>query len=153
MTEEELAIFDLLTQPDPVLTDDERNTVKTSAKKLLEHLHDKILQDWRRKVDVMNDVDSTIRRVLDQGLPETPYTPDIFTSKVQLVFDHVLTAYGDDGKSAYTAKADAHSSPQSREYAGPLDVYKIADDVVARIHDDPVFAAHVAAQLSATDVR
>jgi type I restriction enzyme R subunit len=42
---------------------------------------------------------------------------------------------------------------QSPKYAGPLDVNKIADDVVARIHDDPVFAAHVAAQLGVTDVR
>lgn len=154
MTEEELAIFDLLTQPDPVLTDDERYTVKTSAKKLLEHLHDKLVQDWRRKVDVMNDVDSTIRRVLDQELPETPYTLDIFSSKVRLVFDHVLTAYGDDGESAYTPRVDFQWPAQSVEYdgpGGPLDVNKIADDVVARIHDDPTFAAHVAAQLGATD--
>ena len=74
MTEEELAVFDLLTQPDPVLTDEERETVKASAKQLLAHLHEKLVQDWRRKVDVTNDVNSTIRRVLDEGLPEAPYT-------------------------------------------------------------------------------
>ncbi|MEZ2122336.1 type I restriction endonuclease subunit R [Corynebacterium sp. CCM 9203] len=151
MTEEELAIFDLLTHPDPVLTDEERDLVKASSKKLLEHLHDKLVQDWRRKVDVMNDVDSTIRRVLDRELPEMPYTREIFTSKVQMVFDHVLTAYGDDGESAYTPRVDVHWPTPSVEYAGPLDVDKIADDVVARIHDDPTFAAHVAAQLGATD--
>ncbi|WP_114905338.1 type I restriction endonuclease subunit R [Ornithinimicrobium murale] len=151
LTEEELAIFDLLTQPDPVLTADEREAVKASAKKLLEHLHDKLVQDWRRKVDVKNDVDSTIRRVLDQGLPETPYTLDIFISKVQLVFDHVLTAYGDDGESAYTTQDDGHRPLQGSQYDGPLDVNRIADDVVARIHDDPAFAAHVAAQLGAAD--
>lgn len=154
LTEEELAIFDLLTQPDPVLTADERETVKASAKKLLEHLHDKLVQDWRRKVATTNDVNSTIRRVLDQGLPETPYTLDIFTSKVQLVFDHVLTAYGDDGESAYSPRVDLHFPVQGTvEYAGPLDVNKIADDVVARIHSDPAFAAHVAAQLGAADAR
>ena len=148
MTEEELAIFDLLTQPDPVLSEDERETVKASAKKLLEHLHEKLVQDWRRKVDVMNDVDSTIRRVLDQELPETPYTLDIFSSKVRLVFDHVLTAYGDDGESAYTTpRADIYWPTPSIEYEGPLDVDRIADDVVARIHEDPAFAARVAAQL------
>jgi type I restriction enzyme, R subunit len=48
MTEEELAIFDLLTQPDPAMTDDEHDTVKASAKKLLEHLHNKLVQDWPR---------------------------------------------------------------------------------------------------------
>lgn len=152
MTEEELAIFDLLTQPDPVLTDDERETVKAGAKTLLEHLHDKLVQDWRRKVDVLNDVDSTIRQVLDEGLPE-PYTPTIFTSKVQLVFDHVLTAYGDDGESAYTARGHSRSRIQSAEYAGPLDVNKIADDVVTRIRSDPDFAAHVATQLDAAGLR
>lgn len=147
MTEEELAIFDLLTQPDPVLTDEERDTVKASAKKLLDHLHDKLVQDWRRKVDVMNDVDSTIRQVLDRELPETPYTLEIFTSKVQLVFDHVLTAYGDDGESAYTPRADFQWAAHPVAYDGPLDVDRIADDVVARIHVDPDFAVRVATQL------
>ena len=33
------------------------------------------------------------------------------------------------------------------ELAGPLDVDKIADDAVARIHSDPGFAAQVARQL------
>lgn len=106
MTEDELAIFDLLTQPDPVLTDEERETVKASAKALLEHLHEKLVQDWRRKVATTNDVNSTIRRVLDEGLPEGPYTLDIFTTKVQLVYDHVLTAYGDNGESAYDPRPD-----------------------------------------------
>jgi len=149
MTEEELAILDLLTQPDPVLPDDERQRVKASAKKLLEHLHEKLVQDWRRKVDVMNDVNSTIRRVLDEGLPD-PYTVDIFQTKVQLVYDHVLTAYGDNGESAYTARVDLNY-PQgvAVEYTGPIDVNKIADDVVARILGDPAFAAQVAQQLRA----
>src|SRR5690606_16268357 len=106
ITEEELAIFDLLTQPDPVLTADERETVKASARQLLKHLHDKLIQDWRTKVAATNDVNSTIRRVLDQGLPEAPYTLDVFTSKVQLVFDHVLTVYGDKGERAYVARTD-----------------------------------------------
>ncbi|WP_166879088.1 type I restriction endonuclease subunit R [Salinibacterium sp. ZJ450] len=148
MTEEELAIFDLLTQPDPVLTTDERETVKASARQLLTHLHDKLVQDWRRKVAATNDVNSTIRRVLDRGLPEAPYTMDIFTTKVQLVFDHVITAYGDNGESAYSPRADLYFPAQGTvEYAGPIDVHKIADDVVARIYRDPDFAAQVAAQL------
>jgi type I restriction enzyme R subunit len=153
MTEEELAIFDLLTQPDPVLTADERETVKASARQLLRHLHDKLVQDWRRKVAATNDVNSTIRRVLDQELPEVPYTPDIFISKVQIVFDHVLTAYGDNGESAYLPRADFNFPVREAvEHAGPIDVHKIADDVVARIHQDPDFAARVAAQLAVGSV-
>ncbi len=40
MSEEELAIFDLLTKPDPVLTDDEREQVQNVARKLLSHIHE-----------------------------------------------------------------------------------------------------------------
>ncbi|MCD5346128.1 type I restriction endonuclease subunit R [Agromyces sp. S2-1-8] len=150
MTEEELAIFDLLTQPDPVLTAEEREKVKASAKALLEHIHDKLVQDWRRKIDVTSDVNSTIRAVLDAGLP-APYTVDIFQTKVQLVYDHVLSAYGDDGESAYTARVD-FSYPQntSVEYGGAIDVHRIADDVVRRILTDSAFAARVAQQLQPT---
>jgi len=152
MTEEELAIFDLLTQPDPVLTDEERETVKASAKTLLEHLHEKLVQDWRRKVATANEVNSTIRRVLDQSLPEAPYTVDVFQSKVQLVFDHVLTAYGDNGDSAYDGRTDFHYPREAVQvdFLGPIDVNRIADDVVARIHSDPDFARHVAQQLRGT---
>ncbi|MDX2377771.1 type I restriction endonuclease subunit R [Microbacterium sp. LRZ72] len=149
MTEEELAIFDLLTQPDPVLTQEEQQRVKASAKSLLEHLHDKLVQDWRRKVDVMSDVDSTIRSVLDAGLPD-PYTVDIFQTKVQLVYDHVLSAYGDNGESAYTMKVD-FTGPRDTavEYNGAIDVNRVADDVVRRILADSTFAAKVAQQLQA----
>lgn len=150
LTEEELAIFDLLTQPDPVLTPDEQKLVKASAKSLLEHLHKKLIQDWRRKVSATNDVNSTIRRVLDEGLPESPYTPDIFSKKVQLVFDHILSAYGDNGETAYDLRPDVAFPPEVHaDMSGPLDVNKIADDVVARILVDPDFAAQVAHQLRA----
>lgn len=44
--------------------------------------------------------------VPDEGLPQEPYTPDIFSAKVQLVFDHVLTAYGDNGDSPYDSRVD-----------------------------------------------
>ncbi len=148
MTEEELAIFDLLTQPDPILTPDEETLVKTSARRLLDHLHEKLVQDWRRKVSATNDVNSTIRRVLDEGLPESPYTTDIFTKKVQLVFDHILSAYGDNGETAYDFRPDVAFPPEvPADISGPVDVNKIADDVVARIRVDPDFAAQVAHQL------
>ena len=89
-----------------------------------------------------------IRRILDEGLPQEPYTPDIFTAKVQLVFDHVLTAYGDNGESAYEPRADIHFTPKvDVDVTGPVDVNQITDDVVARILADPRFAAQVAEQL------
>ena len=86
--------------------------------------------------------------MVDEGLPQEPYTLDIFTTKVQLVFDQVLTAYGDNGESAYSLRIDIQQ-PMGLdvELAGPLEVNQIADDVVARIHSDPDFAAQVAQQL------
>lgn len=112
-----------------MLTDEERETVKASAKQLLSHLHEKLVQDWRRKVDVTKRRQSTIRRVLDEGLPQEPYTPDIFT--VQLVFDHVLTAHGDNGESAYDSRIDIQRPMGlDGELAGHLNVNQIADDVV-----------------------
>ena len=108
------------------------------------------MQDWRHKVDVKSDIDSTIRRILDQGLPEEPYTFDVFSSKVQMVFDHVLTAYGNDGESAYDAYRE-QTRRSKPDIAWPLDVDTLSDDVVSRIHDDPDFAAHVASELGAID--
>ena len=39
------------------------------------------------------------------------------------------------------------------EYNGPIDVNKVADDVVARIHADPEFAVRVAAELGTSPDR
>ena len=75
--------------------------MKASAKRLLAHLHDKLVLDWRRKAATTADVRVTIRDVLDADLPADPYPPELFDAKVQAVFDHVLTAYGDDGRSVY----------------------------------------------------
>ncbi|MGH9156351.1 MAG: type I restriction enzyme endonuclease domain-containing protein [Acidimicrobiales bacterium] len=76
LTEEELAIFDLLTKPDPVLTDAEREIVKASAKRLLAHLHDKLVLDWRRKAATTADVRASIKRILDADLPATRHPGD-----------------------------------------------------------------------------
>lgn len=47
--DEELAIFDLLTKPDPVLTGAEHAVVKASAKRLLTDLHDKLATGAARR--------------------------------------------------------------------------------------------------------
>jgi type I restriction enzyme R subunit len=94
MTEEELAIFDLLTQPEPELNDEERALVKASAKRLLEHLHDKLVLDWRRKAAASAGVRTTIKEILDADLPVDPYPPEMFDAKVAAIFDHILTTAG-----------------------------------------------------------
>jgi type I restriction enzyme, R subunit len=145
MTEEELAIFDLLTKPDPVLDDAQREVVKASAKRLLAHLHEKLVLDWRRKAATVASVRTEIRDVLDADLPADPYPPALFDAKVQAVFDHVVTAYGDDETSVYESVASAVSG--QAVVAAPLDLAAIVDEVVERIRVDAEFASLVAAQL------
>jgi type I restriction enzyme R subunit len=103
LTEEELALFDLLTKPEPTLTDDERSEVKASARKLLARIHEELVIDWRRKAASAATMRISIRQLLDDDLPPTPYPPELFDQKVQAIYDHVATAYRDGRNSAYDA--------------------------------------------------
>jgi type I restriction enzyme, R subunit len=148
MTEEELAIFDLLTKPEPALDDSQREEVKASARRLLAHLHDKLVLDWRRKADATADVRTTIGRVLDADLPADPYPRALFDAKVQAIFDHIVSAYGDDGRSVYSVpeEATATETTGTTVLAEP-DLETITSGVVERIRVDAEFASLVAAQL------
>jgi len=148
LNEEELAIFDLLTKPKPVLTDEERAVVKASAKRLLTHLHDKLVLDWRRKAATTAGVRTTISRVLDEDLPADPYPPAIFDAKVQAVFDHVITAYGDDGSTVYQGdRVDVVSGGAGVATLTTPDLRSITHSVVEAIRSDAEFASRVAEQL------
>ena len=94
MTEDELAIFDLLTRPEPVLTDVEREVVKASAKHLLQHIQDRLVLDWRRRAATAAAMRIAIRDALDAELPADPYPPGLFDEKVQAIYDHIATTYG-----------------------------------------------------------
>jgi type I restriction enzyme R subunit len=146
MTEEELAIFDLLTQPEPVLDDEQRDLVRASAKRLLAHLHDKIVLDWRRKAATKAAVLTEIRDVLDTDLPADPYPPVLFDAKVQAVFDHIVSAYGNDGSSVYQEQI-TERVPTGVTVLTKPDLSSITDSVVERIRVDAEFAALVARQL------
>lgn len=147
LTEEELAIFDLLTKPVPVLTDEEREIVKASAKRLLTHLHEKLVLDWRRKATTAADVVVTIKAVLDQDLPADPYPPEMFDIKVQSIFDHVATVSGDDGTSVYEGDVVVTASPGGVATMAPPNLATMADEMVERIRTDATFASMVADQL------
>ena len=151
MTEEELAIFDVLTQPEPELDDDERERVRAGAKSLLAHLHDKLVLDWRRRVATTAAVRITIRDVLDEGLPADPYPRALFDAKVQAVFDHVVSAYGDDGTSVYQPQPSAVAAAQAGTavlVAADLDtVDTITEGAVERIRVDAALASSVTERL------
>ena len=144
MNEEELAVFDLLTKPEPELTDGEREQVKAVAKQLLEHVHERLVLDWRRKAETLASVRVAIREVLDRTAAGS-LSAELYDAKVQVVFDHIRTAYGDDGTSVY----EQPEKPVARltVLEAPLSVDEITESVVGLIKNDPAFAELVARQL------
>jgi type I restriction enzyme R subunit len=101
LTEEELAIFDLLTKPQVDLTERDRMKVKNAAKDLLQILKtEKLVLDWRKHQPTKSDVKVTIEKVLDQELPDS-YDKLLFDLKAQLVFQHVYDSYFGAGRSVY----------------------------------------------------
>ncbi len=70
LTEEELAIFDILTRPEPKLTKAQELEVKKIARELLAKLkREKFILDWRLREAAKADVRETIRQQYDL-LPE-----------------------------------------------------------------------------------
>ena len=112
LSEEGLAVFDLLTRPEMELTNKEmeltnkeREQVKGTARALLETLkHEKLVLDWRKRQQARAEVRVTIEKVLDGGLPEA-YTRDVFATKTTAVFQHVYDSYYGAGRSVYEAVA------------------------------------------------
>lgn len=93
LTEEELAIFDLLTNPEPKLTKAEEQEVKRVARSLLARLHDLTgAIDWVRGQETRGAVRTEIRQWLNE-LPESPYPQALWDSKVEQVWDFVLQRY------------------------------------------------------------
>ncbi len=83
LTEEEKAIFDILTKPEPELTDKEREQVKAVARSLLQTLKDeKMVLDWTKKEQARGTVRQAIEVTLDRGLPDA-YDPSIFSEKCE----------------------------------------------------------------------
>ena len=70
LSEEELAIFDILTCPDPVLTREQELDVRRLAKDLLGKLKsEKLILDWRLKQQALASLQKTIRDIF-RTLPQ-----------------------------------------------------------------------------------
>lgn len=103
LTEEEKAVFDILTKPEPELSEKERAQVKAIARELLERLKkDNLVLDWRNKPQTKGAVRQSIEIVLDGGLPDA-YDEGIFNSKCDALYRHVFEAYQGGGQSIYAA--------------------------------------------------
>ena len=94
LTEAELAIFDLLTRPEPKLTQAQEIQVKSTARALLSKLKDLVaVRDWYRRQQPRAAVHSAIRLELDE-LPEEPFPREIWDEKVEAVWQFVSSRYG-----------------------------------------------------------
>ena len=97
-SEEELAVFDILTKPDMKLSEKEKRKVKSIARSLLENLRtQKLVLDWRRKQQTRAGVKLAISEFLDQ-LPPV-YSKDIYDLKCDAVYQYVYEMELGAGKS------------------------------------------------------
>jgi type I restriction enzyme R subunit len=104
LTEEQLAIFDLLMRPAPALSDNEQAQVKRVAEELLAILKsDKIVLDWRKEQATRAAVRVAVDETLDR-LPEK-FTKALYREKCDAVYQHVFDSYWDDGHSVYDRAA------------------------------------------------
>jgi type I restriction enzyme R subunit len=104
LTEEQLAIFDLLIRPAPDLSTDEKAQVKRVAEELLATLkRDKIVLDWRKEQNTRAAVHVAIAVTLDR-LPDK-FTQPLYAEKCDAVYQHVFDSYWDDGHSVYDRAA------------------------------------------------
>jgi type I restriction enzyme, R subunit len=93
LTDEELAIFDLLTRPEPKLTKAQEIAVKTTARELLQKLKEHLdVFRWRDRQQTRATVLSEIRVILNE-LPEEPYPQPMWEQKVDRVWQFVFNRY------------------------------------------------------------
>jgi len=149
LTEAELAIFDLLTKPDPELSAAERDEVKRVARKLMSHIQDRLVLDWRRKVETREAARGLVKEILDE-LPEA-YGPPLWEHKADLVFNHIFASYYDDGRSVYEGDSAAVEAPDFSESGGAtadaVDVATVSTALLEKLKGDAAFAERVAEQL------
>jgi len=101
LTEEQLALFDILTKPEFEITEKDKQQVKIAASQLLETLkREKLVLDWRKKQQARAEVLYTIEKVLDDDLPRS-FSTDLYRKKCELVYQHIYDNYYGDGRSIY----------------------------------------------------
>jgi type I restriction enzyme R subunit len=102
LSEEELAVFDLITKPDMKLARKEEGQVKKVARELLETLkREKLVLDWRKTQATRAAVRVTVEDKLDK-LPRV-FTREIYTRKCDAVYQHIFESYFGEGRSVYAA--------------------------------------------------
>jgi len=104
LSDEELAIFDLLTKPEMKLDNKELQKVKGVARDLLKRLkEEKLVLDWRKRMQSRAVVKLFIEDALDQ-LPRA-YTKELYQQKCVVVYHHIFESYYGSGQSIYALAA------------------------------------------------
>ena len=103
LSEEELAVFDLITKPEMKLTKKEEGEVKKVARELLQALRrEKLVLDWRKTQATRASVRVTVEDKLDE-LPKV-FTREIYAKKCDAVYQHVFENYYGEGRSVYMSQ-------------------------------------------------
>jgi type I restriction enzyme R subunit len=152
LSEPELAVFDLLTRPDPPLSDAERSEVKGVARKLMSHIEEKLVLDWRKKAETREAARGVVKDILDE-LP-VAYDPETYDRKCEIVFNHIFASYYDDGHSVYDDEEAFNServittqAPPGFFGRGAVDVAEATEQDLEEISEYAGFAEAVARQL------
>jgi type I restriction enzyme R subunit len=101
LSEEELAVFDILLQSAPDLSDSDRAKVKQSARELVETIKQLLVLNWQQKSAARAQLKILIENALDACLPRA-YTPELYQQKCEAVFAHVEQAYPERDQSVYS---------------------------------------------------
>ena len=103
LSEEELAILDILTKPEPKLSKKEFETVKSAAQKLIKVIKkEKLVMDWRKKQSTRAKVKEAIETICDEILPEI-YDKDLFRQKCNTLYEHFYDCYNNKNDNFYGA--------------------------------------------------
>lgn len=101
LTEEELALYDIVTRPAPEMTSKEVAQVKTMCRDLLATLKQKkLVLDWRKKEQARSDVRRTLEITFDDGLPQS-FDEAIYKTKCEAAYQHIFSSYAGAGQSVY----------------------------------------------------
>jgi type I restriction enzyme, R subunit len=146
LDEAELAIFDLLTKPEPELTESERKQVKATAKKLLEHVTERLVLDWRKRQQTRAAVQTTVNQILDEGLPQI-YGSELYDEKCQRVFEHVYASYFDNGTSVYVGAVQKAPTAVVPVGAVPSATTDVTEQLIGQARGDPEIFARLMEEL------
>lgn len=104
LSEEELAVYDLLVKDPPIkMSQKDILAVKKIAQDLLEKLKsEKLVLDWRKKQQARASVKLCIEEILENLPPVFP--KEVYHQKCNLVYQHIYESYYGSGDSVYASQ-------------------------------------------------